>query len=255
MLTNQTTPPNIIIQDICFSYQNISLFNNFNLTIPAGKVTCLLGESGIGKSTLLRLIAHLSPSTSQEKMTGHIQCDTSQIAYMAQDDLLLPWLSALDNAILISELNHYSRSEKTDLIDQARSLFTRMGLKDCEAKLPRELSGGMRQRVALARTLLANKPIVLMDEPFSGLDALTRLHIQTLAAELLTNRTVLLVTHDLFEALRIGQEIYILSGEPAKLSYHLTLTSKTPRDLADPEVIQHQATLFHALADEKEKIV
>lgn len=244
------TPPIIQIQNVSFSYQNNLLFDELNLTLPAGKITCLLGPSGVGKTSLLRLIAKLAPATVEEQFSGQIHCDYQQIAYMAQDDLLLPWLSALENAILISNLNHYSRVEHKILIEQARELFARIGLKDCENKLPRELSGGMRQRVALIRTLLANKSIVLMDEPFSGLDAISRFHMQSLAAEVLKNRTVLLVTHDLFEALRIGHEIYILSGTPAKLSFHLTLTSSTPRDLSDPEVIQHQATLFHALKGE-----
>lgn len=250
MISNPILPPPIELQNIGFCYQNNILFDQFNLTIQAGKITCLLGTSGVGKSTLLRLIANLAPTSSKEKFHGNINVDPQQIAYMAQDDLLLPWLSAIKNATLMTEFNGHSRVEKKYLIKQAKELFIKMGLTNCENKLPSELSGGMRQRVALARTLLANKPIVLMDEPFSDLDAITRMHMQTLAADVLINRTVLLITHDLFEALRIGQEIYILSGSPAKVTYHLSLSSPTPRDLADPEVMQHQAKLFHVLAEQ-----
>jgi putative hydroxymethylpyrimidine transport system ATP-binding protein len=242
----------IYLKNISFSYKNNLLFDNLNLTLNPGKITCLLGPSGVGKSSLLRLLARLVPASSEEHFTGTIHCDPYNVAYMAQNDLLLPWLSAFDNAVLITELNHFSGKEKKSLLKQANQLFERMGLMDCKHQLPKQLSGGMRQRVAFARTLLANKSMVVMDEPFSGLDAITRLEMQTLAAELLKNKTVLLVTHDLFEALRLGQEIYILTGKPAQLTYHLTLPSTIPRDLADPEVIHHQATLFHALACPKE---
>ena len=110
----------------------------------------------------------------------------------------------------------------------------------------------MRQRVALVRTLLQEKPIVLMDEPFSGLDAITRMQLQILTAHLLKNHTVLLVTHDPIEALCLADEIYIMSGEPAKLSSPFELKTDTPRDMAAPEVIQNQAKLFHALLAAKE---
>ena len=111
----------------------------------------------------------------------------------------------------------------------------------------------MRQRVTLVRTLLEDKPIVLMDEPFSALDAITRFQLQTLAAELLKNRTVFLVTHDPLEALRLADEIYILSGKPATLHLAARLTTSTPRDPANPEFLDYQATLFHDLTRAKER--
>lgn len=246
------TPPTIDIRHAYLAYDNIPLFDNLNLTLGAGKWSCLLGPSGVGKSTLLRMIANLISDNTEFR--GEIHCDNNhslaqQISYMAQTDLLMPWLTALDNALINARLNGNMSNE---IIQHARDLFSQVGLKDACDKYPRELSGGMRQRVALVRTLLQDKPVVLMDEPFSALDAITRFQLQTLAAKLLKNRTVLLITHDPMEALRLADDIYILSGQPATLSQPLKLNTPTPRDPADPELIGHQAELFHALMQAKE---
>lgn len=241
--------PTIFIEHVSLAYANDLLFDDLSLTLPSGKCTVLLGASGVGKTTLLRLIANLTPIDNSFK--GNIYCDNTiplsqQIAYMAQTDLLLPWLTAWDNALLCGRLNGNITAE---LISKTKELFHQVGLSDALRKYPRELSGGMRQRVALVRTLVQNKPIVLMDEPFSAVDAITRFQLQTLAATLLRDRTVLLVTHDPIEALRLADEIYILSGQPVKLTAPLNLMTPTPRDPADSEFIQHQAQLFHALKE------
>lgn len=246
------TPPTLFIRHAFLAYDNVVLFDDFNLTLTAGKCTCLLGPSGIGKSTLLRMIANLITNNTHFK--GEIKTDnelpvSQQISYMAQNDLLMPWLTALDNTLISTRL---TGNATDDLTARAKELFEKVGLKGAENKYPRELSGGMRQRVALVRTLLQEKPIVLMDEPFSGLDAITRMQLQILTAHLLKNHTVLLVTHDPIEALCLADEIYIMSGEPAKLSSPFELKTDTPRDMAAPEVIQNQAKLFHALLAAKE---
>ncbi|MHB1946786.1 MAG: ABC transporter ATP-binding protein [Gammaproteobacteria bacterium] len=246
------TPPNIIIRNLSLAYGGVALFADLNLTLRASQCTCLLGPSGVGKSTLLRLIANLiSPNTSYR---GEILADNpeplaSQVSYMAQTDLLLPWLTTLDNVLLSSRL---CGKDLSSLRSQAKDLLSQVGLTDALDKYPHELSGGMRQRAALIRTLIQDKPIVLMDEPFSAVDAITRLELQTLAAKLLTNRTVFLVTHDPIEALRLANEVVILSGQPAKLTSLMSLSSATPRDPSDPEFIKHQTDLFHALRQAKE---
>lgn len=244
----QKIAPTISLKNISLSYENENIFHDLNLILPAGQFTCLLGESGIGKSTLLNLIAGLEP------FKGKIECDNNfrlcdQISYMAQTDLLQPWFNALDNALIGYRLRGTLHSS---VISQAKKLFSLVGLEGSEKKFPHQLSGGMRQRVALVRTLLEEKSIVLMDEPFSAVDTITRYQLQTLAADLLKNCTVLLVTHDPLEALRLAQQIYILSGKPAKLNQFMQLDSRTPRDLDHIDVMQNQATLFHALTRAKE---
>lgn len=240
--------PSVMIQDAKLSYQSTVLFDQFSLTLLPNKITCLLGKSGVGKTSLLRLIAGL---TSQEDMifSGKIfygsksTCET-QIAYMAQTDLLLPWLTAFDNALLGFRLRN-NLTEK--ILLQAKNLFHKMKLHDAEKKYPQKLSGGMRQRVALIRTLLEEKPIVLMDEPFSSLDAITRYELQNFAVDFLKDKTVLMVTHDPMEALRIADEIIVLGGTPAHVIMHIVLDSAKPRNLNDAEVIQNQQKLFAGL--------
>lgn len=247
-----TAPPNIFIRHAYMAYDHVVIFQNLDLTLQSGKWSCLLGPSGVGKSSLLRMIANLTTENTQT--SGEISCDnhlplSQQIAYMAQTDLLLPWLSALDNTLISAKLNNCITPS---LINHAKNLLAEVGLQDAMQKLPRELSGGMRQRVALVRTILQDKPIILMDEPFSALDTVTRFQLQNWAAKLLKNKTVFLVTHDPIEALRLADEIYILSGQPATLNLHVELNSASPRDPSDPALITQQATLFHALLQAKE---
>jgi putative hydroxymethylpyrimidine transport system ATP-binding protein len=249
---SHSTAPSIHIRNAYLTYNNTLIFDNLNFTIQPGIITCLLGPSGIGKTTLLQMIAGLT-STYESYVNGDINCDNNialsqQLAYLPQQDTLLPWLNALDNTLLGSRL----RGDNTTIAKQhAKVLFTQLGLTMIEHKFPKDLSGGMRQRIALIRTLLENKPIILMDEPFASVDAITRFQLQDLICNLLKNRTVVLVTHDPLEALRVADEIYIISGKPAKLNLFAKLTSHTPRNLSEPEVVTHQSLLFEALIKAK----
>lgn len=240
------------LQNLSLTYQNTLLFDDMNLTLHEGKWTCLLGPSGVGKSSLLRMIAHLH--TVETRIKGKIFCSNEmpveqQIAYMGQSDLLMPWLNVLDNVLISTRL---CNKPHKNLKEKAIELLSQLGLKDFLYHYPETLSGGMRQRAALARTLLQDKPIILMDEPFSALDTITRLRLQTLTATLLRHRTVLWVTHDPLEALRLADDIYILSGRPAVLSESISLNSPTPREADNPELLLREAKLFKALikADE-----
>ncbi|MBL8260703.1 MAG: ABC transporter ATP-binding protein [Candidatus Competibacteraceae bacterium] len=226
------TPLGVSLRAARLVYGGLTLFDGLDLDLQAGRFTCLLGPSGIGKSSLLRLLAGLTPpGVSGELRGGDARPLAGRVAYMAQQDLLLPWLNVLNNVTLGSRL----RGERADR-PRALRLLARVGLAETALARPETLSGGMRQRAALARTLMEDRPVVLMDEPFSGLDALTRLRLQALAAELLDGRTVLLVTHDPLEALRLGEHILIMNGRPATLSGLPDLPGAPPRDPGDPAV-------------------
>lgn len=209
---------------------------NLSLDFAAGRTTCLLGRSGVGKTSLLRHLAGLLPGTAP----------AGPVAYMAQRDLLLPWLSVLDNVLLGHRLRR-NETARRSAEPRARSLLAEVGLGDRLDALPQTLSGGMRQRAALARTLCEDRRIVLMDEPFGHLDAVTRFDLQDLAARLLEGRTVVMVTHDPLEALRMGHEIRVLSGNPLASGPLIAPVGAVPRDPADPELLALQARLIQEL--------
>ena len=230
-------------------YAGAPVFDTLDLSLPAGQITCLLGPSGVGKTSLLRLIAGLLPDTDSKAVDDHGATVTGRIAYLAQQDLLLPWLSALDNVTLGSRLRGKSAPPVPAI--RAYDLLARVGLAGREDDRPAKLSGGMRQRVALARTLMEDRPIVLMDEPFSSLDAITRYELQALAAECLAGRTVLLVTHDPLEALRLGHQVLVMAGAPARLDAPLVPAGQPPRDPADGGLLTLQAELLKRLSQAK----
>lgn len=226
------------------SIDGARLFAPLTLPIAAGRWTCLLGGSGVGKSTVLRLIAGLRTGAD---FSGSILASDGQpvaprVAYMAQDDLLLPWADVARNITLGARL----RGERTDSARLAR-LLDRVGLRDHAGKKPGALSGGQRQRVALARTLMEDKPVILLDEPFSALDARTRADMQELAAELLRGRTVLLVTHDPAEAARLGDTIMVMTHDA--LTEVTPPTSPAPRRVDDPETLGAQGALLRLLRE------
>jgi putative hydroxymethylpyrimidine transport system ATP-binding protein len=149
-----------------------------------------------------------------------------------------------DNVTLGARL----RGEPADR-EQARQLIARTGLTRQTSQLPATLSGGQRQRAALARTLMEDRPVVLMDEPFSALDAITRARLQALAATLLSGRTVLLVTHDPLEALRLGHRIHVMAGQPVRIEPAIEPQGQPPRDLHDGALLALQGDLLARLAD------
>jgi len=218
------------------------LIGTLDMPIKAGQWSCLLGPSGAGKSTLLHLIADLAPHVD---FKGTILADdhaplTGRISYMAQSDLLMPWLSILDNTLIGSRLRH-EKPDKTKAID----LLEKLGLQAYMHRTPSQLSGGQRQRVALARTLMEEREIVLLDEPFSALDAGTRAQMQELSARWLKGRTVLHVTHDPAEAARLGEQIFLLGAEG--LSPVQPPSAEIARPVDDPETLACQGDLLKRL--------
>ena len=223
------------------------LFEELDVTLAGGCITYLLGASGVGKSTLLRLIAGLETGPSNG---GIVSCSdgaplAGRTALMAQRAFLFPWLSVIDNVLLGSRLRGERRSR-----ERAMEILVDVGLGDWATAAPGTLSGGMRQRAALARTLMEDRPVVLMDEPFSGLDAITKVRLQNLAARMLKGRTVLLVTHDPLEALRLGDRIHVMAGRPARLDDDpLEPKGHVPRDVDDEGVLKAQGVLLRRLAE------
>ncbi|ROR27779.1 putative hydroxymethylpyrimidine transport system ATP-binding protein [Vibrio crassostreae] len=224
--------------------------SGLSLSLGAGKWTVLLGRSGCGKTTVLRYLAGLL----DDKVEWHGTLATSdelpltdRIAYMAQQDLLLPWLSVIDNVCLSHRFqNSVDKHQNIEHKNQALELLTSVGLADYADTMPDQLSGGMRQRVALARTLMQDKPVVLMDEPFSALDAVTRHKLQTLACELLRDKTVVLITHDPQEAVRLADNLYVLQGTPASAQSLSVPHTSTPRVL-DGECAELQQAILDQL--------
>jgi NitT/TauT family transport system ATP-binding protein len=211
------------------SYGDLETISCLDIEVPANGVLGLVGPSGCGKSTLLELICGLrEPGAGTLAVGGSADARgrLSSCAFMPQRDMLFPWLSALDNAALALRNAGTGRGEARR---RASEHFERLGLEGFEAARPAELSGGMRQRVAFLRTLVAGKPVLLLDEPFASLDAITRAEMQewlanTLGAE---PRTVVLVTHDVEEALYLCDRVAVLSARPAGVVE--TLESPTAR--------------------------
>ncbi|MEZ9722635.1 ABC transporter ATP-binding protein [Vibrio splendidus] len=222
--------------------------SGLSLSLNAGKWTVLLGRSGCGKTTVLRYLAGLLDDKVEWQGTLATSDDlplTDRIAYMAQQDLLLPWLSVIDNVCLSHRFQNPA-SDKAPQTNQALELLAAVGLADYANAMPDQLSGGMRQRVALARTLMQDKPVVLMDEPFSALDAVTRHKLQTLACELLRDKTVVLITHDPQEAVRLADNLYVLQGTPANAQSLSVPNTGTPRVL-DGECAELQQAILEQL--------
>jgi len=243
----------VSIRGLGHSYGQLQAIEQLDLEVAEHEVVGLVGPSGCGKSTLLELICGL-----QEPGTGTLAVDgageagarLAHCAYMPQRDLLLPWYSALDNAALALRNRGAGKAEARR---RAGALFGRFGLSGFEESAPAELSGGMRQRVAFLRTLVAGKPLLALDEPFASLDAITRAEMQQwLAAALRSDpRTVVLVTHDVEEALYLSDRVAVLSARPARIVAELP--SPAPRaaerdaTVTDPAFVAAREEALHAL--------
>jgi NitT/TauT family transport system ATP-binding protein len=245
----------LTIRDLGHSYGELSTIESLDLDLATHGVLGLVGPSGCGKSTLLELIAGLQEPTSGEiEVGGQVSASgrLGHCAFMPQRDLLLPWLSAIDNSALALRNRGIRRGAARR---EAGLLFERFGLAGFERSAPAELSGGMRQRVAFLRTLIAGKPVLALDEPFASLDAITRAEMQQwLAGALETDpRTVVLVTHDIEEALYLCDSVAVLSARPARIVERLSAPAPRygNRDEAvtDPEFIAVRESAMRALKE------
>jgi NitT/TauT family transport system ATP-binding protein len=218
---------------------DVVALHGMDLHAAPGEIVAVVGASGCGKSTLLELICGL-----QRPDAGSVVADPAVL--MPQRDLLLPWLSALDNAALALRARGASRA---DARAQARPWLARFGLDDFELARPSELSGGMRQRVAFVRTLLAGKPVLALDEPFAALDALTRQEMQQWLAQALAqeSRTVVLVTHDVEEAIVLGDRVVVMSPRPGRIVADLSVDLPRSRRRSDAAVVALRERATNAL--------
>jgi len=217
----------------------VEALRNLSLTVADDQTVAVVGASGCGKTTLLELICGL-----QRPDAGTVYSPPA--ALMPQRDLLLPWLSALDNAGLALRVAGFARQRARD---QVQPWFERFGLSGFEQARPYELSGGMRQRVAFLRTLLAGKPVLALDEPFAALDALTRAEMQGWLSQALAEerRTVVLVTHDVEEAVLLGDRVVVLSPRPGRVVADIAVAARRPRQRTDAAVVELRARALAAL--------
>ena len=219
------------------------ILRDLDLDVRQGEFLTIMGSSGAGKSTLLNLVAQtLQPSAGQIAFRGKVvggadmpadPGSSRQIGYVTQDDNLLPWRTVWDNVMF--PLTLAGKPSASD-VERARRVIDQVGLTQWTKHYPHQLSGGMRKRASLARTLAYGPPVVLMDEPFGALDAETRAQLQADLLDLWASekKTILFVTHDINEAIALGDRIVVLSGSPGKVVLERTIDIDRPRD---PELI------------------
>ena len=221
----------------------VHALDRVSLSVAPGEFVCILGASGCGKSTLLNLVAGLDPPSA-----GTVTVD-GRTSLMFQDAALFPWLTAAGNVELALRLDGVARAERRE---RAADLLEMVNLREFARKRPHELSGGMRQRVALARALSQRADVLLMDEPFGALDAMTRdvLHDEVERIWRETSVTVLFVTHNVREAVRLGDRVVLLSSRPGRVIAEFPVSIPRPRRIDSPEVATLAATITDQLRAE-----
>ena len=241
-----TSAPIVSVRSVHKTYPGgIEALNNISLDFPEGKLTTLLGPSGCGKTTLLKIIAGLLPASSGEVVVEGrpVTGPGPERAFVFQDFALIPWATVMRNVAFGLELRGVARSEREAV---AAGYIARVGLKGFEQKYPHELSGGMRQRVGLARALAVNAKVLMMDEPFSAVDEQTRRKFQEELLELVANerRTFIFVTHSIEEAVYVSDRIVLLHRRPSRV--HAIIEPNIARDV-DPEKIRRQPEYLDAV--------
>lgn len=223
-----------------------------------GEFVSVIGPSGCGKSTLLNTIAGLEqPDTGSVELDGTtVHQRLGLVGYMQQKDLLLPWRSVLDNAILGLEIHGMSRR---DARERALELLDVFGLRGFENEYPYALSGGMRQRAAFLRTVLVSRDLMLLDEPFGALDALTRTRMQEWLMDLWDSlgKTIILVTHDVDEALLLSDRIYVLTARPGRVRMVIEVTLPRPRYyqmVTEGPFVELKANMVEVLREENLRV-
>ncbi len=217
--------------------------SDVTLEVAAGEFVCVVGASGCGKSTLLNVLAGLDRPTSGDVRVG------GRVALIFQEAALLPWLTAAGNVELALKLRGVHHVRRRDM---ALELLDRLQLQGFAKRMPHELSGGMKQRVALARALAQDADILLMDEPFAALDAITRdlLHDQLVRLWSNTTLTIVFVTHNPREAVRLGDRVVVFTSRPGRVAHELKVELPRPRKLDSPEIAVIASEITERLKEE-----
>lgn len=251
--------PKLLVQGVAKSFrqgrQRLETLRPLDLEVTRGEFVSLIGPSGCGKSTLFNIIAGLEqPDSGSVSIDGDASGRrTGRSGYMPQQPLLLPWRTVEENVMLGLDVRHVPRAKAHE---QARELLKRFGLAEFAQHYPATLSGGMRQRVALLRTILFNANFLLLDEPFGALDALTRLACQMWLLDLWqqVNASVLFITHDVREAILLSDRIYILSARPARVLRVAEVPLTRPRtteQLSETQAVALEQELIALLIKEQ----
>jgi ABC-type nitrate/sulfonate/bicarbonate transport system ATPase subunit len=252
-------PPKLIVQGVTRVYRDgrrlLEALGPIDLTVAEGEFVTLIGPSGCGKSTLFNIVAGIDePSTGVVAIDGDARAKRAgKTGYMLQQPLLLPWRTVEENVMLGLDVRHVPRQQAQQ---KAHELLKRFGLSEFAQNYPATLSGGMRQRVALLRTVLFNSTFLLLDEPFGALDALTRLSLQMWLLDLWQtfHSSVLFITHDVREAILLSDRIYVLSARPARVLRVVEVDLPRPRkpeNLALERAVQLEQELVALLMKEQ----
>ena len=222
--------------------KRVVALDSVNLTVTEGELVTVVGPSGCGKSTLLNLLVGLFPPTSGRILLRNraINGINPEIGYVTQKDNLLPWRTLLENVELALEIRGIEKGARRH---RATELIDRVGLNGFEDHYPHELSGGMRQRANIIRTLIYDPDLILMDEPFGPLDAQTRIVLQDQLLTLwsTTKKTIIFITHDLVEAIALADRVVVMTARPGKIKYIANVPIPRPRDIY--QIHQHHEFL------------
>ena len=226
------------------SFNNLKVLDNITFKVKDNSFTCIIGESGCGKTTLLRIVSGLEKADSGEILFNGKKLEINDVGFVFQDDRLLPWRTTLKNVAFGLEIRNDKRA-----LEKAKDVLRFVGLEEFENYYPKQLSGGMRQLVGIARALAINPKILLMDEPFASLDAQTRNRMQ---AELLDiwneeKKTVLFVTHNIDEAVYLADKIIVLSKRPARVVEEIKVDLERPRDRTSLEFVDVRKRVLELL--------
>lgn len=241
----------LTVHNISISYNNTKIIENINIELKKNEIVCLLGTSGAGKTTLFNIISGLlTPDSGKIYLDNkNITSQAGHVSYMLQKDMLFSFKTIIDNVSLPLVINGMKKQKAHD---EANKYFSEFGLDNTQYKYPQQLSGGMRQRAALLRTYLFSSEVALLDEPFSALDAITKINMHQWYLNIMEQikLSTLFITHDIDESILLSDRIYIMKGSPGKIVKEIVVSPKKPRDkgfLLSDDFINYKKEILEVL--------